>query len=120
MKTTRAMPSHMAALLKRVLHPGTAPAALARPVGWREASLGADLGAAVRVRFAPSPTGNLGGRDAADLGALCGPRPQNASECIPSGGVKGRVDERDGRPHFTDAEVEVRELGILFMYCLVF
>ncbi|KAM6166172.1 nondiscriminating glutamyl-tRNA synthetase EARS2, mitochondrial [Erethizon dorsatum] len=57
------MPSHMAALWKKVLQPGTLPAALARPVGWREASLGADLGGAVRVRFAPSPTGflHLGG-----------------------------------------------------------
>ncbi|XP_013360262.1 PREDICTED: probable glutamate--tRNA ligase, mitochondrial isoform X4 [Chinchilla lanigera] len=53
----------MAALWKRVVQPRTVPAALARPRGWREASLGADLGGAVRVRFAPSPTGflHLGG-----------------------------------------------------------
>ncbi|XP_021092979.1 probable glutamate--tRNA ligase, mitochondrial isoform X2 [Heterocephalus glaber] len=53
----------MAALWRRLPQPGTLPAALARPMGRREASLGADLGAAVRVRFAPSPTGflHLGG-----------------------------------------------------------
>ncbi|XP_003477863.2 nondiscriminating glutamyl-tRNA synthetase EARS2, mitochondrial isoform X2 [Cavia porcellus] len=53
----------MAALWKRVLHPGTVPVTLARPMGWREASLSADVGGAVRVRFAPSPTGllHLGG-----------------------------------------------------------
>ncbi|MBZ3876610.1 putative glutamate--tRNA ligase, mitochondrial [Sciurus carolinensis] len=53
----------MAALLKRLLRLGTPPAALGRSVGRREASLGIDPGAAVRVRFAPSPTGllHLGG-----------------------------------------------------------
>ncbi|XP_062955526.1 nondiscriminating glutamyl-tRNA synthetase EARS2, mitochondrial [Cynocephalus volans] len=53
----------MAALTKRLLQPGRPPAALSRPVGRREASLGTDAGAAVRVRFAPSPTGfmHLGG-----------------------------------------------------------
>ncbi|OWK11112.1 hypothetical protein Celaphus_00007012 [Cervus elaphus hippelaphus] len=53
----------MAVLLKRLLHPGRSPAALGRLMGRREASLGADPGAAVRVRFAPSPTGflHLGG-----------------------------------------------------------
>ncbi|XP_008566491.1 PREDICTED: probable glutamate--tRNA ligase, mitochondrial [Galeopterus variegatus] len=53
----------MAALTKRLLQPGRPPAALSRPVGLREASLGTDAGAAVRVRFAPSPTGflHLGG-----------------------------------------------------------
>ncbi|XP_023570319.1 probable glutamate--tRNA ligase, mitochondrial isoform X2 [Octodon degus] len=53
----------MAALWKRVLLPGTLLAPSARPPGWREATLGADLGGAVRVRFAPSPTGflHLGG-----------------------------------------------------------
>ncbi|XP_049759023.1 probable glutamate--tRNA ligase, mitochondrial isoform X2 [Elephas maximus indicus] len=53
----------MAAVLKRVLRPGTFPAALGHPVGRREACLSTDAGAAVRVRFAPSPTGflHLGG-----------------------------------------------------------
>uniref|UniRef100_A0A8D2E2G1 Nondiscriminating glutamyl-tRNA synthetase EARS2, mitochondrial n=1 Tax=Sciurus vulgaris TaxID=55149 RepID=A0A8D2E2G1_SCIVU len=53
----------MAALLKRLLRLGTPLAAFGRSVGRREASLGIDPGAAVRVRFAPSPTGllHLGG-----------------------------------------------------------
>ncbi|XP_042096222.1 probable glutamate--tRNA ligase, mitochondrial isoform X1 [Ovis aries] len=57
------MPPHMAVFLKRLLHPGRSPAALGRLMGRREASLGTDPGAAVRVRFAPSPTGflHLGG-----------------------------------------------------------
>ncbi|XP_006071235.4 probable glutamate--tRNA ligase, mitochondrial isoform X2 [Bubalus bubalis] len=57
------MPPHMAVLLKKLLHPGRSPAALGRLMGRREASLVTDPGAAVRVRFAPSPTGflHLGG-----------------------------------------------------------
>eukprot|EP00070_Physeter_catodon_P047289 XP_028354183.1 probable glutamate--tRNA ligase, mitochondrial [Physeter catodon] len=53
----------MAVLLKRLLHTWRPPAALGRPLGRREASLGTHAGAAVRVRFAPSPTGflHLGG-----------------------------------------------------------
>ncbi|XP_002926604.1 probable glutamate--tRNA ligase, mitochondrial isoform X1 [Ailuropoda melanoleuca] len=53
----------MAVLLKRLLQSARRPAALGRPMGRREASLGTDPGAAVRVRFAPSPTGflHLGG-----------------------------------------------------------
>ncbi|XP_059753652.1 probable glutamate--tRNA ligase, mitochondrial isoform X3 [Balaenoptera ricei] len=53
----------MAVLLKRLLHPRRPPAALGRPLGRREASLDTHAGAAVRVRFAPSPTGflHLGG-----------------------------------------------------------
>ncbi|XP_006867261.1 PREDICTED: probable glutamate--tRNA ligase, mitochondrial [Chrysochloris asiatica] len=53
----------MAALLKRVLRPGRPSAALGCPLGRHEASLGSDSGVAVRVRFAPSPTGflHLGG-----------------------------------------------------------
>ncbi|GAB5582984.1 probable glutamate--tRNA ligase [Prionailurus iriomotensis] len=53
----------MAVLLKRLLQSARPPAALGRPVGRREASMGTDPGAAVRVRFAPSPTGflHLGG-----------------------------------------------------------
>ncbi|XP_032098598.1 probable glutamate--tRNA ligase, mitochondrial [Sapajus apella] len=53
----------MAALLKRLLQRGRPLAASGRPVGRREASLGTDPGVAVRVRFAPSPTGflHLGG-----------------------------------------------------------
>ncbi|XP_069860431.1 nondiscriminating glutamyl-tRNA synthetase EARS2, mitochondrial isoform X2 [Dipodomys merriami] len=53
----------MAALLKKLLGPKTALAASSRGVGRREASLGIDAGVAVRVRFAPSPTGflHLGG-----------------------------------------------------------
>ncbi|KAM9583743.1 nondiscriminating glutamyl-tRNA synthetase EARS2, mitochondrial [Trichechus inunguis] len=62
-KPTCALPIPMAALLKRLLWPGTPPVALGRPVGRREACLSTDSGAAVRVRFAPSPTGflHLGG-----------------------------------------------------------
>ncbi|XP_026982441.1 nondiscriminating glutamyl-tRNA synthetase EARS2, mitochondrial isoform X1 [Sagmatias obliquidens] len=53
----------MAVLLKRLLHPRRPPEALGRPLGRREASLGTHAGPAVRVRFAPSPTGflHLGG-----------------------------------------------------------
>eukprot|EP00069_Balaena_mysticetus_P011705 bmy_21414T0 len=53
----------MAVLLKRLLHPRRHPAALGHPLGRREASLDTHAGAAVRVRFAPSPTGflHLGG-----------------------------------------------------------
>ncbi|XP_029077719.1 probable glutamate--tRNA ligase, mitochondrial isoform X2 [Monodon monoceros] len=53
----------MAVLLKRLLHPPRTPEALGRPLGRREASLGTHAGPAVRVRFAPSPTGflHLGG-----------------------------------------------------------
>ncbi|XP_033281870.1 probable glutamate--tRNA ligase, mitochondrial isoform X2 [Orcinus orca] len=53
----------MAVLLKRLLHPRRPPEALGRPLGRREASLGTHVGPAVRVRFAPSPTGflHLGG-----------------------------------------------------------
>ncbi|XP_040829136.1 probable glutamate--tRNA ligase, mitochondrial [Ochotona curzoniae] len=49
----------MAAFSKRLLR----PPAWGRPVGRREGSLGTDAGSAVRVRFAPSPTGflHLGG-----------------------------------------------------------
>nr|XP_019777412.1 probable glutamate--tRNA ligase, mitochondrial isoform X2 [Tursiops truncatus] len=53
----------MAVLLKRLLHPRRPPEALGRPLRRREASLGTHAGPAVRVRFAPSPTGflHLGG-----------------------------------------------------------
>ncbi|KAM5228261.1 nondiscriminating glutamyl-tRNA synthetase EARS2, mitochondrial [Ctenodactylus gundi] len=53
----------MAALLKSLLRSRTPLVGLGRPRGRREARLGADPGAAVRVRFAPSPTGflHLGG-----------------------------------------------------------
>ncbi|XP_037363314.1 probable glutamate--tRNA ligase, mitochondrial [Talpa occidentalis] len=53
----------MAVLLKRLLRAGRAPAAFGRSVVRLEASLGTEPGAAVRVRFAPSPTGflHLGG-----------------------------------------------------------
>ncbi|XP_006148367.2 probable glutamate--tRNA ligase, mitochondrial [Tupaia chinensis] len=53
----------MAALLQRLVHPRRPSAALGRPVRRPAASLGAAPGAAVRVRFAPSPTGflHLGG-----------------------------------------------------------
>ncbi|XP_038400430.1 probable glutamate--tRNA ligase, mitochondrial isoform X3 [Canis lupus familiaris] len=47
----------MALLLKRLLWPVRPLAPLGRPVGRRAASVGADAGPAVRVRFAPSPTG---------------------------------------------------------------
>ena len=74
----------MAVLLKRLLHPRRPPAALGRPLGRREASLDTHAGAAVRVRFAPSPTGNLGGRDAAgrDPPSLARP-PNDPSESLP-------------------------------------
>ncbi|KAM8777375.1 nondiscriminating glutamyl-tRNA synthetase EARS2, mitochondrial [Rhynchonycteris naso] len=53
----------MAALWRRLLPPGRVPGVWGRPPGRREASLGPDSGAPVRVRFAPSPTGflHLGG-----------------------------------------------------------
>ncbi|KAM4829561.1 nondiscriminating glutamyl-tRNA synthetase EARS2, mitochondrial [Thomomys bottae] len=53
----------MAALLKKLWRPRTALEGPGRGVGWRGASLGIDPGVAVRVRFAPSPTGflHLGG-----------------------------------------------------------
>jgi hypothetical protein len=63
----------MAPLLKRLLRPETTLAAFGRREGRREASQGTDPGAAVRVRFAPSPTGNLGGHDAACRGPLPSP-----------------------------------------------
>lgn len=85
---TWSSPPHMAALLRRLLQPGRPPAALGRSLGRREASLGIDPGAAVRVRFAPSPTGNLGGRVAAGRGPLSRARPPNALERTPSGGVR--------------------------------
>lgn len=85
---TWSSPPHMAALLRRLLRPDGPPAALGRSLGRREASLGIDPGAAVRVRFAPSPTGNLGGRDAAGRGPLSRARPPNALERTPSGGVR--------------------------------
>ncbi|PNI23179.1 EARS2 isoform 5 [Pan troglodytes] len=47
----------MAALLRRLLQRERPSAASGRPVGRCEASLGTDAGVAVRVRFAPSPTG---------------------------------------------------------------
>lgn len=85
---TWSSPPHMAALLRRLLRPGRPLAALGRSLGRREASLGIDPGAAVRVRFAPSPTGNLGGRDAAGRGPVSRARPPNALERTPSGGVR--------------------------------
>lgn len=53
----------MAVLLRTLLQPGRFPGVLGRSLGPREATLGTDSGAAVRVRFAPSPTGflHLGG-----------------------------------------------------------
>lgn len=68
---------HMAALLKRLLRADPRAVALGHSVGCREASLGPDPGATVRVRFAPSPTGNPGGRDAR---AAAHP-PVSAPEC---------------------------------------
>ncbi|XP_036316148.1 probable glutamate--tRNA ligase, mitochondrial isoform X2 [Pipistrellus kuhlii] len=55
--------THMAVLLRTLLRPGRPPGVLGRSLGRREASLGSGSGAAVRVRFAPSPTGflHLGG-----------------------------------------------------------
>lgn len=55
--------THMAVLLRTLLQPGRPPGVLGRSLGRREASLGTGSGAAVRVRFAPSPTGflHLGG-----------------------------------------------------------
>lgn len=89
------MPPHMAVLLQRLLHPGRSPAALGRLMGRREASLGADPGAAVRVRFAPSPTGNLDGRDAAGRGPPSLARPPN----IPNESLPVESGWRAVRPH---------------------
>lgn len=99
------MPPHMAVLLKKLLHPGRSPAALGRLMGRREASLGTDPGAAVRVRFAPSPTGNLGGRDAAGRGPPSLARPPNIpNESLPVGSDwRGSV-----RPHYAELEICLR------------
>ncbi|XP_016078167.1 PREDICTED: probable glutamate--tRNA ligase, mitochondrial isoform X1 [Miniopterus natalensis] len=53
----------MATLLRTLLQPGRPLGVLGCFLGRREASVGTDSGAAVRVRFAPSPTGflHLGG-----------------------------------------------------------
>nr|XP_004670259.2 probable glutamate--tRNA ligase, mitochondrial [Jaculus jaculus] len=53
----------MAVLVKKLLRPRLGSVDLGRRVARREGSLGIDPGAAVRVRFAPSPTGflHLGG-----------------------------------------------------------
>lgn len=78
----------MAVLLRTLLQPGRPPGVLGRSLGRREASLGTGSGAAVRVRFAPSPTGNLRGCDAAGRSPSSGARPQNVFQRTPSGGVR--------------------------------
>lgn len=72
--------AHMAVFWRRLLR-GRRPAG--RPGGRREASQGAEPGAAVRVRFAPSPTGNLGGRHAAGPRPTVPPLPPKVLEGIP-------------------------------------
>lgn len=78
--------THMAELLRTLLHPGRSPGVLRRSLGWREASLGIGSEAAVRVRFAPSPTGNLRACDATGQSPSCGARPQNVFRRTFSGG----------------------------------
>lgn len=73
----------MAMLLRRFLQSRGPLAALGLTVGRHEASLVTDTGAAVRVRFAPSPTGNLGGRDTADPGPPSRARLANVPEVLP-------------------------------------
>lgn len=86
--------THMAVLLRTLLRPGRPAGVLGRSLGRREASLGAGSGAAVRVRFAPSPTGNLRGRVAAGRSPSSGARPRNVFRRTPSGGV-GLGGQRD-------------------------
>lgn len=99
-RPTCAIAAHMAVLVKRVLLARRLRAASGGPAGRREASLGMDPGAAVRVRFAPSPTGNLGGRDAAGRGPPAHPAPQWSLTYRFRWGLAGRA----ARPHFTEAE----------------
>lgn len=87
----------MAALLERLLRAGPRAVAPGHQVGRREAGLGPDPGATVRVRFAPSPTGNPGGRDARARAASLRPvpAPRNVPETAPSG-VGATPFYRDG------------------------
>lgn len=88
---------HMAAPLRRLLLAEPHVVALGHRVGRREASLGPDLGAPVRVRFAPSPTGNPDGRDAARCSPPSRPRPPpKVPETVPSGVVCATLSYRDG------------------------
>lgn len=94
----------MAVLVKRLLQPGRHLAALGRPLGGCEASLSSDPGAAVRVRFAPSPTGNLIGRDAAGRGPqdLLPPNPRSQTNPF-----RWSQTGRDVRSRFTEAETDL-------------
>lgn len=86
----------MAVLLRTLRQPRRYPGVLERSLGPREATLGTDSGAAVRVRFAPSPTGNLTGYGAAGRDPPSRARPPNVPERAPSGGVRlGGGGQRD-------------------------
>jgi hypothetical protein len=89
---------HMAAPLKRLLLAEPHVVALGHRVGRREASLGPDPGAPVRVRFAPSPTGNPNGRDAARRSPPSRPRPRKFQ--------KQSLPGLSARPRFKETEVE--------------
>ena len=99
----------MAVLLKRLLQPGRPPAALGRPLGRREASLGTDSGAAVRVRFAPSPTGNHGGRDAAGQGPPSLAHPPESSRMNP---FRWSQSGRGARPRFRETGLRVEIIRV--------
>lgn len=88
----------MAALRKSLLLAGPHVGALGHRVGRREASLGPDPGVTVRVRFAPSPTGNPDGRDAARRSPPSRPRPRKFQ--------KQSLPGLSMRPHFTETEME--------------
>lgn len=89
----------MAAPLRRLLLAEPHVVALGHRVGRREASLGPDPGAPVRVRFAPSPTGNPDGRDAARRSPPSRPRPPRKFQ-------KQSLPGLSARPHLTETEVE--------------
>lgn len=97
----------MAALRKSLLLAGPHVGALGHRVGPREASLGPDPGVTVRVRFAPSPTGNPDGRDAARRSPPSRPRPPKVPETVPSGVVSATPFYRDGNGGLGFEVVEV-------------
>lgn len=107
----------MAVLLRRLLQPGRPSAAAGRSLGPHEAGLCADPGATVRVRFAPSPTGNPGGRDAAGRGPPARARPPKVLERAVSGGVAlgGPRDRMSPSGAGAGARAEVTRLASYFL-----